>query len=156
MTIERKRLANQQNAKQSTGPKTLVGKARSKRNAWKHGLSTPINVQPQFVDLVQTLELNLDMETKHVLPRDDVHAIAVGMLEVLRARSVRTLLLEQLAQQCSERLTAGSDASKNSFADLMQHVLRADRYERRALSRRNRAIRSFTEAVKRAGQSVLV
>ena len=32
------RLANRQNARQSTGPKTPDGKARTSRNALKHGL----------------------------------------------------------------------------------------------------------------------
>ncbi|MCP3391771.1 hypothetical protein NLM27_23550 [Bradyrhizobium sp. CCGB12] len=39
MTSERKIEANRRNAKQSTGPKTGDGKARSSRNARQHGLS---------------------------------------------------------------------------------------------------------------------
>jgi hypothetical protein len=40
---------------------------------------------------------------------------------------------------------------ESSAADLMQHLLRADRYERRALSRRKSAIRSFSETIKKPG-----
>ncbi|MCK1331291.1 MULTISPECIES: hypothetical protein [unclassified Bradyrhizobium] len=39
MASERKITANRSNAKQSTGPKTEAGKARSSRNAHRHGLS---------------------------------------------------------------------------------------------------------------------
>jgi hypothetical protein len=46
---------------------------------------------------------------------------------------------------------AGATASNNSAADLMQHLLRADRFERRALSRRKNAIRSFSEPIKGPG-----
>jgi hypothetical protein len=34
-----KRAANQENAKKSTGPKSLEGKERSRGNAWKHGMT---------------------------------------------------------------------------------------------------------------------
>src|SRR5438046_6670818 len=37
LVSERKLRANQQNAKRSTGPRTLRGKANSRRNATKHG-----------------------------------------------------------------------------------------------------------------------
>lgn len=40
MTTERRRLANRENAKKSTGPRSAAGKARASRNAMRHGLST--------------------------------------------------------------------------------------------------------------------
>ena len=39
MTTERQRQANRQNSRHSTGPKTAEGKAASRANATKHGLS---------------------------------------------------------------------------------------------------------------------
>lgn len=43
---EAKRLANRRNARKSTGPKTAAGKARSSKNALKHGLAVATPVIP--------------------------------------------------------------------------------------------------------------
>jgi hypothetical protein len=40
MTSDKKRLANRENARKSTGPRTSAGKSRASRNALRHGLST--------------------------------------------------------------------------------------------------------------------
>ncbi len=151
MTTERKRRANQHNAQRSTGPKTLVGKARSKQNALKHGLSVPISVQPDIADLLRELESSLEWDTAPTSKTlEDLRAVLVTVLEVLRARSVRAHILDQLIQHCDPSV-AGASTLESSAADLMQHLLRADRYERQALSRRKDAIRSFSETIKKPG-----
>ena len=43
MTTERQKTTNAQNARQSTGPKTRIGKARSSENARTHGLTRPLD-----------------------------------------------------------------------------------------------------------------
>ncbi len=42
--------ANRANAKKSTGPRTAAGCAKSSRNAYRHGLSVPVQPDPQAVD----------------------------------------------------------------------------------------------------------
>ncbi len=149
MTTERKRRANQHNAQRSTGPKTLAGKARSKKNALKHGLSVPVSVQPDLADLLRELESSLEWDTAPTSStKEDLRAVLVAVLEVLRARSVKAYLLDQWTQHCDPAV-AGASTSESSTSDLMQHLLRADRYERRALSHRKCAIQSLTGAVGR-------
>jgi hypothetical protein len=44
MTSDQQIEANRANARRSTGPKTADGKARSRRNSWKHGLTAEVIV----------------------------------------------------------------------------------------------------------------
>ena len=46
MASEKQIAANRANAKRSTGPKTLAGKLRSSRNAFRHRLSGPLPPDP--------------------------------------------------------------------------------------------------------------
>ena len=46
MVSERRIAANRANAQKSTGPKSAAGKARSRRNALKHGMTSAGDVLP--------------------------------------------------------------------------------------------------------------
>jgi hypothetical protein len=46
MTSDRKLSANRGNAAKSTGPKSVAGKRRSRRNALSHGLAIPAIADP--------------------------------------------------------------------------------------------------------------
>ena len=60
MISERQMAANRRNAQNSTGPRTAEGKARSRLNAWKHGLSGhTIVVGPEQQDQFQTFHDDL-------------------------------------------------------------------------------------------------
>ena len=58
MTSEKQIDANRANAKKSTGPRTEEGRARSRANAWKHGLTASLLViggeEPDDFDEVRT------------------------------------------------------------------------------------------------------
>lgn len=147
MTTERKRRANHRNAQRSTGPRTSAGKARSKQNAWKHGLAVPINAQPHFADLIDDVATGLAYEAPPAHPMNhEVRALAVAILEVLRARSICSRIFDEWARHCSDPLPAGSSAYQADRAEPLRHLLRADRYERRALSLRKSAMRAYLEA----------
>lgn len=148
MTTERKRRANQRNAQRSTDPKTLAGKARFKQNALKHGLSIPASGQPHLTDLLRELETSLEWDAVPTpSARDDLQAVWLPYWRCC-ARSIKAQILDQLIQH-DDPSVGGATASNSSAADLMQHLLRADGYERRALSRQKSAICSLSQAIQR-------
>ena len=55
MTSDRKIKANRANARISTGPKTYHGRARSAKNAFRHGLSLPVQSDQALCEEVQAL-----------------------------------------------------------------------------------------------------
>jgi hypothetical protein len=68
---ERKRFANSQNARLSTGPRTEAGKGRSRWNAIKHGLlvkDVPANHWPYFDDDLGSFQLLMENLVDHFDP----------------------------------------------------------------------------------------
>ena len=55
MISARKRNANRANARASTGPRTAAGKENAARNALRHGLRSPISVDPTLSAEVEAL-----------------------------------------------------------------------------------------------------
>ena len=95
MTTARKVLANRQNARASTGPKSAIGKARSSANARRHHLAVPIWSDP-------VLTANVVALAKHIVgvrPSPQVMAyaqqVADAQIEVVRVRRWRLDLMHQ-------------------------------------------------------------
>jgi hypothetical protein len=171
MTSERKLRANRKNAERSTGPRTAAGKARSARNARKHGLSMPICSDQQLAAEANDLARCIagDQLSSHLAKSS--RAVAEAELDILRAQRFRLDLLRRVFPGRTTVLPAAPELTQDpiqqgdgvisppdrqdsaglrpaetdvlAFADLTRQLETADRYERRAASRRKFAIRDF-------------
>ncbi len=126
MATEKQIAANRANAKRSTGPKTLAGKMASSRNAYRHGLSSPLQFDPSTSAKVDDIAHALVGEEAGEGRLTSAADFAQAQLQVLRIRSIRNDLIAKLTP------TYGSTPELRRIAAL-------DRYERYCSTKRRRA-----------------
>jgi hypothetical protein len=138
MTSEKRIAANRANGKKSRGPNTVSGKLESSRNAWRHGLAAAADAEPTASPAVKRMA-NAICGNEHTDP--DLYDLAVTIarwqIVLLKVRADRIAAFEQ-----QRMIHPKMDRLKQPVPTDQAWAL-LDRYERRALSRRNRAIRMF-------------
>lgn len=173
MTSEAKITANRRNARRSTGPKSSSGKARSSRNAFSHGLAVPVSALYNFSQEIEALALAFAGGDRSDANRLEWARVAAEAdCDVRRVRSAKQRLLEQACNeatgrnhgdgkvrssshaataeqglvpsdtQCNPATYPGSTLA-TALAEVASDLMRLDRYERRALSRRRAALRKL-------------
>jgi hypothetical protein len=139
MATDRQIAANRRNGSLGRGPKTSAGKARSSRNALKHGLSIPVNRHKTLRRQIEVLARILAQSEAEIV-FGQARALAEAELELARARAASEAVLARTG------VTAKWNGGPEEGAALI-HVLpelqRLERYERRAFSKRRRALRDF-------------
>ena len=128
MTSSEKQAANRRNAKRSTGPRTARGKARSKRNALKHGLSV------SALDALAEREVR-DLAARFAAEGSVAEALplAEASYDLRRIRAIRDALVLEVMTRCSP------EGRRTSITSLG----RLERYERRARSRLIASLRAI-------------
>jgi hypothetical protein len=96
LTSDRQQRANQANAKASKGPKTKGGRARSARNALRHGLSIPVCKEPSLSIQAEEIALKLAGPDPDETLLDRARAIGEAQVNLNRVRIRRNALLAQL------------------------------------------------------------
>jgi hypothetical protein len=81
--------ANRDNAKNSSGAKTANGRARSARNALRHGLSLPVHSNPALSEVVETLAREIAGPTANAEILELARAIAESQIDFRRVRNAR-------------------------------------------------------------------
>jgi hypothetical protein len=134
MPSDRQIAANRKNAKKSTGPRSDAGREASRRNARRHGLAIAIETDPAFYDDIEKLAKALSQSRGMQNVDEHAREAARAELDLLRIRKIRTWLFETL---CYDATTT------DSLTELNDKLAKLERYERRAFSRRNRALREI-------------
>jgi len=130
MATEKQIRANRENAKRSTGPKSLAGRLRSSRNALRHGLSIPAaNGRPAGTQAYGLAELLTPVGASQ-LQRLAALEMAQAQAQLLRVAAVRKALLAKLDLQ-------------SPSLEQVRRLAALERYERRALGHRLRAARGL-------------
>jgi hypothetical protein len=136
MTSDRKIESNRRNAKKSTGPRSDDGKRSSSGNALRHGLSVAIGSDPSVSEEIARLAAVIARgNSGNEIGESEIQA-AEAEIDLLRVRKFRASRFNAVLGNPETTL----DRSK--FDD---ELVRLERYERRAFSRRNRAFRAMTE-----------
>jgi hypothetical protein len=135
--------ANRGNARKSRGPRSAAGKSRASFNAMRHGLAAIARHDRALSPEIERLARAICAVDQNPLLLEQARTIAANEMVLIRVRAARVAAIERrhdIAPKPIE-LRDELDAMGRALPDLD----RLARYERRAWSGRNRAIRNFIE-----------
>jgi hypothetical protein len=135
--------ANQRNARGSTGPRTAAGKCKvAANNALRHGLTVSVP-DPAMNATAARIAAALAGPAASPGRRALVLPIAEAQAELLRIRTARAALIN-LAEAS---LPSDAERETDAIIQALPKLVRLDLYERRAMRRRNLALRALRKAV---------
>jgi hypothetical protein len=147
MASKRQRRANQKNARRSTGPQTAAGKANAAQNSFRHGLAADIRNNSTCSKDIEALAQHYWEETLNRHRFVDARTAAEAQFAINRVRQARVALIENAAvDQETDSSVTGTDHDGQVFSAIFrvaEKLLQFDRYERRALSRRKKALKEL-------------
>jgi hypothetical protein len=167
MTSDKKIAANRLNAKKSIGPRTQRGKSRASRNAWRHGWAVAKTGHSKASAHVESMAKAICGGHGPPALYEQVVIIAECEMRLLKLRAARVAAIHRnrsvepgarqpnelsgfpttercgAARSVVERAEPRQSEDMDELHGALPELVRLDHYERRAISRRNRAIRMF-------------
>jgi len=133
MPSERQSLPTEKNAAKSTGraPTRPGGIASQCATPW---FAIAIETDPAFEDEIEKLAKALSLSGGRQKVDENAREAARAEFDLLRIRKIRTWLFETLYYDAT---------TAEDMAELNDKLAKLERYERRAFSRRNRALREL-------------
>jgi hypothetical protein len=148
MTSPAKIAANRRNAQRSTGPRSAAGKARARRNAFRHGLATPASLDRVAMDRMDGLIFALTRDFPSKLELELARLAAEAQAEIERVRQAKVSVVNRAIAHLRDergRSLSADERAALAFAGKTKILMACERYERRAISRRNRALRALAK-----------
>ena len=137
MTSTRKLEANKRNASRSTGPRTPGGKLRSRHNARRHGLATPVENDSEAAARIESLAAILADGSNDFERTEQSRAVAGCHFDLRRIRAARHDIFFTMGDL--------ENLDRNELEAALQTIENISRYERRALSKRKLALRKSND-----------
>src|SRR5262249_13885490 len=159
MTSHSKIAANQRNSRRSSGPRTVAGKLPVSRSALRHGLAAATLRDSGIAAEVDRLATAIAGENADAVQREQALIIAESELSLLRVRAVRTNILEQMRATATEEGGSRGDQANAVLPGViggayLDQLRRLERYERRAFSKRQGAIRKLLDFQRTIGSYI--
>jgi len=142
MTAEANSAASGERPQRRGGPHTPGGKRRAARNSFRHGLSLSIGGDPALCARAERLAVAIAGKDPSLERLEQCRIFAHAQVDMWRVRLARAALIDLAAAR-----NGGSDAPPDAQRDgaallaAWPQLVRLERYERRAHSRRDRAAR---------------
>ena len=116
MASERQIEANRRNAKKSTGPRGSAAKKRTRRNAYRHGLTLSSIANPALAKRLDGLVRSIAGNSRDSIILEHARAAAHAELDLARVRQTKVAVIKRMS-------ALGARESPNDIVSLVKALL---------------------------------